>query len=114
MRLEKDRAKTRYWYNGLGCAVMVAAMYLVRDLHKIQRPGVVRLFEGFISYKDRSVPSDHQRDVELLRAVVREPAEFPGAILSRLELEQEGCDLQSAFCVMGLDSCGVPAVIKPQ
>jgi hypothetical protein len=114
MRLETEGAKTRYWYSGLGCAVMVAAMYLVRDLHKTQHHGVVRLFEGFVSYKDRSVPSDHKRDVGLLRAVVYEPAKFPGAIVSPLELEQHGCKLQGAFCVMGLDDCGVPAVIKPQ
>jgi hypothetical protein len=112
--IEKEGSKTRYWYNGLGCTVMVAAMYLIRDTRMAHLAFPVRLFEGFVSYKDRTIPSDHKRDVLLLREIVREPAKFSNAIFSSEKLKQKSTDeLFSAFCVAGLD-CGVPAVIKHQ
>jgi hypothetical protein len=112
--IEKEGSKTRYWYNGVGCAVMVAATYLVCDLWNLHRDFPVRLFEGFISYKDRSVPSDHERDVLLLREVVRDPERFKDSIFSPQELKQDSSDeLVSAFRVTGYD-CGIPPVIKRQ
>ena len=50
--------------------MMVAAMYLVREIH--QAGCTVRLFEGFVSYKDGSMPSSHINDVLLLREIVRD------------------------------------------
>jgi hypothetical protein len=112
--IEKEGSKTRYWYNGLGCTVMVAAMYLIRDIRMAHGAFPVRLFEGFVSYKDHTIPSDHKRDVLLLREIVQDPAKFSGAIFSPEKLKQKSTDeLFSAFCVAGLD-CGVPAVIKHQ
>src|SRR2546428_176223 len=64
--VEKNGAQTRYWYNGLGCGVMVAAMYLIRGLHNAQTKHVIRLFEGFVSYKDRAIPTDHRCDALFL------------------------------------------------
>ena len=32
-KIEKEAEKSRYWYTGAGCAVMVAAMYLIRDIY---------------------------------------------------------------------------------
>lgn len=108
--IEREGRCTRYWYTGPGAAVMVAAMYLVRGLQTA--PISTRLFEGFISFKDRDVPSDDQRDVRLLREVVCDPDRFSECIISPESLRQEPCDkLFSAFCVAGMD-CGVPAVIK--
>ena len=53
--LERESANgkrmTRYWHNGLGCAVMVAAMYLVREIWHAAPKIPVRLFEGFVSYR---------------------------------------------------------------
>ena len=110
--IEKQGAKTRYWYNGLGCAVMVAAMYLVRAIHESTPQQDVRLFEGFVSYKDPTVASSHVRDVRLLREVVKSRGASAGAIIPCDSLRMAADDkLVSAFCVAGLD-CGVPPVIK--
>jgi hypothetical protein len=110
--IEKDGSRTRYWYNGLGCSVMVAAMYLIRRITDSQPKVPVRLFEGFVSYKDRSTRSDHKRDVRLLRDVVSNPKRYAKAIYSAEELKQDPADeLRSAFWVAGFD-CGIPAVIK--
>src|SRR5262245_46072465 len=110
--IEKQAAKTRYWYNGLGCAVMVAAMYLVRKIHDECRNKEVRLFEGFVSYKDRSGKSNHRHDVQRLRQIVQNPAANTKSILDRDLLRASDNDkLTSAFCVAGID-CGIPPVIK--
>jgi hypothetical protein len=110
---DTDPAKRRHWYLGLGCAVMVAAMYLIRDIHNSGIRRRIRLFEGFVSNKDRSVRSDHRADCSLLRDVVRYPRRFSKSIYDASQLKKDQTDsLCSAFCVAGLD-CGVPAVIKP-
>jgi hypothetical protein len=111
--IEKEGSKTRYWYNGLGCAIMVASMYLIRDIHDAKLPTRVRLFEGFVSYKRRDVKSDHKRDVLILRNVICDPIKFADSIYDSSQLKQHPTDVLScAFCVAGLE-CGVPAVIKP-
>lgn len=111
-RIEKQGSKTRYWYNGPGCAVMVAALYLIRDIKDAKQSTLVRLFEGFVSYKDRSTRSNDKEDVCLLRSVVRDPRSFAESTFSPEELEADKGDvLCSAFRVAGLD-CGVPAVIR--
>jgi len=110
---EKEGRKTRYWYTGPGCAVMVAAMYLICDIWDAHLDSPVFLFEGFISYKDRLMRSDHNRDVLLLRKVVQDPAKFTSSIFSPKQMKQDPTDkLFSAFCVAGLDY-GVPVVIAP-
>jgi hypothetical protein len=110
--IEKQGGKTRYWYNGLGCGVMVAAMYLVRAIHDSCPKHDVRLFEGFVSYKDPQLESDHLRDVLLIRQVIKEPMANAAAIVSADSLKIANDDqLVSAFCVAGLD-CGIPPVIK--
>ena len=110
--IEKQGAKTRYWYNGLGCAVMVAAMYLVRAIHDSSPKQEVRLFEGFVSYKDPEMESDHMRDVRLMRDVVKSPVANAASIIACGSLKMATDDqIVSAFCVAGLD-CGVPPIIK--
>ncbi len=112
--IERFGGKTRYWYNGLGCAVMVAAMYLIRDIYEADAPIPVRLFEGFISYKNQSMHSDHEADVCLLRDVVRNPSKFPDSIYEPDQLKSlPGDTLSSAFTVAGID-CGIPTVLKPR
>ena len=111
-KIEREGNKHRYWYENLGCAVMIAAMYLVRGIHDANVGCTVRLFEGFVSFKDRSSPSDHVNDVRWLRDVVRDPQKFCGSILTSDQLKSDPADvLASAFCVAGID-CGVPVVIK--
>ncbi|MGO9698876.1 MAG: hypothetical protein ACLPX7_06385 [Xanthobacteraceae bacterium] len=115
-RIEREtiegKTKTRYWYAGLGCSVIVAAMYLVRAISDAAPPSVVRLFEGFVSYKDASVKTDHLADVRALREVVRDPIRFSDCIVSAANLREHQRDkIISAFEVCGVKA-GVPAVIK--
>jgi hypothetical protein len=106
----EDTTKTRYWHAGLGCSVMVAAMYLVRELSNAAPASKVRLFEGFVSYKE-GTKTDHCADVELLREVVQDPERFATCIVRPDSLCEQGNKIVSAFRVCGAD-CGVPPVIK--
>jgi hypothetical protein len=109
--IEIENSKSRYWYVGPGCSVMVAAMYLLRELSSADQ-GSIRLFEAFVSYK-LGKKSNHQEDVIAMRQVVRYPARFQSAIYEGDQLKRNQSDtLFSAFKVLGLDF-GVPAVIKP-
>jgi hypothetical protein len=109
--IEKRGTQTRYWYVGPGCAVMVAATYLLRRLRDASPTADIILFEGFVSYKERRAASRHSQDVELLREVVRSPAEFAGSIVTGDDLAVSADDtVVSAFAVAGMDF-GVPPVI---
>jgi hypothetical protein len=104
----KIENSANYWYQRAGCVVMVAAMYLIRDL--AGAAGTVRVFEGFVSNHEKRY--GHKEVVSLLKDVVRNPHEFPNSIYDRDELSDKTDVLCSAFCVASLN-CGVPAVIKP-
>jgi hypothetical protein len=110
--VEKQGSKTRYWYVGLGCTVMVAAIYLVKSLHDSMPFNEVRLFEGFVSFKDTNEKSNHSRDVQLLREVVEMPNIFRSSIVEPGALKTSDSDiLQSAFLVAGIDA-GIPPLIQ--
>jgi len=109
----EGKTKTRYWHAGLGCSVMVAAMYLIRDIADAAPVSSVRLFEGFVSYKDRNLRTDHRADVHLLREVVKDPKRFSDCIIGPDKLCGSSGKIVSAFKVCGID-CGVPPVIKRQ
>ncbi len=64
---EREGEKTRYWYVGPGCTVMVAAMYLIRDIYEMQPRIPVRLFEGFVSFRDRGSRSDGKAEMSAHR-----------------------------------------------
>ena len=110
--IELEGSRARYWYVGPGCSVMVATMYLLRDLTSADGEKSIRLFEGFVSYKLEK-KSSHQDDVIAMRHVVRNPVKFQSAIYEGDQLKRSQSDqLFSAFRVLGVDF-GVPAVIKP-
>jgi hypothetical protein len=113
-KIEKEGRKVRYWYCGAGCAVMVSAMYLVWAIHRTHSGALIRLFEGFISFKSAGSKSTHERDVILLRNAVKQPQNRTGLIIGADGLKESHSDqLASAFAVLGLD-IGIPAVIKPR
>ena len=110
--VEKQGNKTRYWYAGLGCAVMVAALYLVRRIIT-EAPGNVeiRLFEGFVSFKEKGTESNHPMDVKRLREVIENQNRYPESIIESEALKMNDSDrLQSAFLVAGIDA-GIPPLI---
>ncbi|MGA3264334.1 MAG: hypothetical protein ABSC47_09860 [Terracidiphilus sp.] len=111
-KIEKRGSKTRYWYTGLGCAVMTAATYLIRDIHEATKdlPNIeVNLFEGFVSFKEGR--TDHKKDVSALRKKVKIAQQHLDSICDSEDLKLcESDEIFSAFRVAGLD-CGVPTVI---
>jgi hypothetical protein len=110
-RVEVDgETKYRRWHQAGG--IMIAAMYVIRAIADAAPNKPVRLFEGFVSYKDKEVRSDHCRDVSLLREVIKDPERFSDCIYSGESLRGNSTNtIESAFKVCRLD-CGVPAVIK--
>ena len=111
-RMEKHNSATRYWYTGVGCAVMTAAIYLIRDLHEatMSLPNIkVHLFEGFVTFKEGG--TNHKKDVIALREKVRHAPQHQKSLYDRDQLKSsEDDEIFSAFRVAGLD-CGIPAVI---
>jgi hypothetical protein len=109
--IEKGPEGTRYWYVGLGCAVLVAATHLVRAVAAADAQREIRLFEGFVSFKPKGVRSRHTDDVAGLRDVVWHPERYPAAITPPEKLALDPTDVVcSAFAVLGLDT-GIPPVI---
>jgi hypothetical protein len=109
--IERQNSSTRYWYVGLGCGVMVAAMYLVKAVVKAQPNADVRLFEGFVSYKQAGKKRTHCEDVAFLKEVVSNPDRYSDAIVAGGSLKMDPTDtLNSAFLVAGVD-LGIPPII---
>jgi hypothetical protein len=110
--IERLGSSHRYWYEGLGCLVMTSAMYLLRNLADSQPAREVRLFEGFVSFKQKGRPSSHCEDVLALRAIVRDVNRDRRTIVTAAELAIAPSDqVASAFRVAGLDF-GVPPVLR--
>lgn len=111
--VERNGQRTRYWYVGAGASVMVAAMYLLRQVCELESLKTVKLFEGLISFKSKNVRSDHIRDVRLLREAIQNPNQYPDCIVGPNKLQRNPTDrLVSALSVMGLPELGIPPVIK--
>lgn len=108
---EKRTSGSRYWYVGLGCGVLVAALYFLNSLAQEMSSREVRLFEGFASFKVKGAKSSHTADVLKLRDVVWRPKQHPKAILAPDQLARTATDVVlSAFEVAGRNY-GVPPVI---
>ena len=110
-RIEKRGYCTRYWYVGSGCTVLVATTYLLRELYEANSTRRVRLFEGFVSFKEQGASSFHTGDVAELRNIAWSRGQTPGRVVGPHELKAEKGDiLCSAFAVSGMD-LGVPPVV---
>ena len=110
-RIEKRGSRTRYWYVGPGCAVLVAATYLLRELYEASPTRQVRLFEGFASFKEQGGSSSHTDDVADLRNIAWSRGQTLGRVVGPDGLKAEKGDiLCSAFAVSGMD-LGVPPVV---
>ncbi len=117
-RFEKDGKKTRYWYVGAGAAVMTGATYLLREIFSISGHRDIRLFEGFVSFKEKGTKTNHVDDVYRLYNCVlnydekKEDKEYH--LIDPNEKEKStGNNLVSAFKVTGMDF-GIPLVIMPR
>jgi hypothetical protein len=109
--IERQGTKTRYWYVGLGCAVLAAATYLLRSVMDAEANAEIRLFEGFVSFKPQRTRSSHVHDVGALRDVIWHPDRRLGSIVAPERLAVAPTDtVCSAFKVAGMDF-GIPPVI---
>lgn len=109
--VERRGHVTRYWYVGLGAAVLLAATYVLRYLVDLDLDRPIRLVEGLASFKSGGNTSSHSGDVLALRAVAWGTAPDKGRVVFAPELKREASDeLRSAFMVAGMD-CGVPPVV---
>lgn len=109
--VERRGSKVRYWYTGLGCAVLVASTHLMRALTDACPVREIRLFEGLVSFKDRGQVSDHCADVLRLHAVVHGMAGAGNIVPPSALLSSPSHTLRSAFHVAGMDY-GMPPVIE--
>ncbi len=113
--IEKKGKKNRPWYVGPGCAVLVAAMYLMRKLYDSRPSADIKLFEGFVSYKSKAARSSHLRDVELLRKAIKARRTLKHHVIKPEDLKADPDDnIRSAFGVMNMKDMdlGIPPVIK--
>ncbi len=109
-KIEKQKEKTRYWYIGLGCVVLVGALYLIKAISDLNHSQEIRLFEGFISFKNKNEKSNHSKDVKILREIVN-CSNKQNEVISEAELKMDSTDkLQSSFLVAGLDY-GIPPIL---
>lgn len=107
---EKREHKTRYWYVGLGCTVLVAAQFLLSKLNKAQPTREIRLFEGFVSFKTGQAPSDHKADVRSLANVVRSGGTQGGRFVESRALDGKG-HVQSIGALLGM-SFAPPLIVE--
>lgn len=90
---------------------MVAALYLIKDLHEAHPRSPVRLFEGFVSFKPKEGRTDHVADAQSLLAVANDPGAYKECIVHPQDLRMEDTDtIQSAGCLCGVDY-GIPTVL---
>lgn len=109
--MEKDETGHRYWYAGLGCQVTMAAAYLLRAMLEVDQGRDIRLFEAFVSFKEKGRKSSHAADVLAMRGVAWGLPDVVGKVLGPDELAgPHAARVQSAFQVFGFD-CQVPPVI---
>jgi hypothetical protein len=108
---EKQDAKTRYWYAGLGCSVLVASLYLLRSLVASAPQREVRIFEGLVSFKSDTMPTDHVADVKDLMQVVWSGGTVGGRFRLPEALESGGdAVIESILALLGLDPTPPPIV----
>ncbi len=108
---EKRGSTTRYWYVGLGCSVMVASLYLLEALAASRPKREVRLFEGLVSFKDRTESSDHIADVEALNRVVWSSGQTGGRYrVPAPQSDSGGSTIRSTLALLGLDPTPPPIV----
>jgi hypothetical protein len=97
----------RYWYLGLGCCVLTAATYLLRGLVNCCPEAEIRLFEGFVSFKEKGKKSSHKDDVLALRSAAWN---LSASAVVKPQGFSETDRIGSAFLVAGMDF-GIPPII---
>jgi hypothetical protein len=108
--VERRNGSSRYWYVGAGAAVLLSSLHLMKAIADAPRRREVRLFEGFVSFKERMSRSDHCGDVDQLRLIVFGDTSRGRIVPASELLLHSGDRLHSAFAVAGLE-LGLPPVV---
>jgi len=109
--IEKRDEKTRYWYFGLGCSVLVATTHILKKIVDSKPTREIRLFEGMASFKTRDQGHTHRDDVARLFKALKSPNRIAKKVDPN-KLRNKNTDrLESAFKVSGMDF-GVPPVLN--
>lgn len=109
--IEKKGTRTRYWYVGLGCSVLVSSLYLIKRLAELDRKRELRIFEGFVSFKDPNESTDHIQDVEAMKQIVWSGGTKGGDFCEPRALPSPiGSTVQSTLALLGLDATPPPII----
>lgn len=102
----------RLWYTQPGSGLMIASCRLIQELITTLDGCEIRLFEGFVSFKEGEGPKGHWRDTcKLWHALPAEDAE--NRLLSRPIIDSQKHTAQSVLALIGLDSTDeVPPVLR--
>lgn len=107
--IERKDSRHRYWYENSAPALIVATGHLLRAVVDSGIRREVRLFEGFVSFKEPGKRSSHIDDVLNLRQAVWNPT--PTSIVQPSALKRDASDtLEWALKFAGIDY-GVPPVV---
>lgn len=107
--VERKDSRHRYWYENSAPALIVATGHLLRPVYDGGAGREVRLFEGFVSFKEPEERTSHIKDVMNLRRAVWNPT--PISIVRPSELKRADSDtLESALKFAGMDY-GIPPVV---
>lgn len=109
---ERYGSKTRYWYVGLGCSILVASLYLIKNLVDALPRREIRLFEAFVSFKDSDKESDHRHDVKAILSVLTRGPDGESGFFEP-EALRTGCTLTSVLQLLGLDETPPPIIRVP-
>lgn len=109
--IEKRDKKTRYWYVGLGCSVLVATTHILRTIVDSKPTREIRLFEGMASFKTRDQGHTHRGDVERLLKALESPDGIAEKVAPEKLRSKKTDRLESAFKVSGMDF-DVPPVLN--
>jgi hypothetical protein len=110
--VEKQANGSRFWYVGLGCSVLVAGLYLLKSVVADSPVREIRLFEGLVSFKVKTKPSNHIDDVHVLKDVVWSGGSKGGSFSQPVPLQgHQGANVVSTLDLLGLD-VGPPPIVR--
>ncbi len=116
---QREEDSPRYWHLRGAAGILVASLFLLRDLRDASRRREVRLFEGFCSFKGKSTDSgktlkpgsSHLDDAVALARVVRSAGKDGGQFREPRSLNELNAPVPvGVFALLGGDTTPPPIV----
>ena len=109
-KCDVKNGEPREWYRYAAPPMILAAGYLLRELADCGIQRDVRLYEGFVSFKEPRSKTDHIADAKALKEAVWNITRHQ--MFDSVQLKRSKSDkIESAFKMMGMDF-GIPPVIR--